>query len=50
MVKPMVRASALFSSIFCVPKSHLCVGILNSRPATMFNTHQQPVEMSGAGL
>ena len=31
MVRPRVRASALFSWIFCVPKSHLCVGILNSR-------------------
>ena len=34
-VRPSVRVrailgSALFSSIFCVPKSNLCVGILNS--------------------
>ena len=38
MVRPRVRASALFSWIFCVPKSHLCVGILNSR-----HRHQSPV-------
>ena len=35
-VRHMVRVrailgSALFSCIFCVPKSRLCVGILNSR-------------------